>query len=76
MNLTTANACGFCRKSTGFTYYEHTPAGSSYKIFNLRCKQCGAIVGILDFTPTSQLLQEIQTMRQDIQAIKVAMGKP
>jgi hypothetical protein len=57
------SACGFCKNTTGFRLEEHTPLGSDYKIYLVRCVQCGAAIGSLDFIPTAGLLQEIQRIK-------------
>lgn len=87
MNMTIDKACGFCRQSRDICIDEHTPSGSKFKVFLIRCMPCGAIIGVLDFTPTGEILEEIEKTKEamqitsaeilsEIKKIKAAMQLP
>jgi hypothetical protein len=42
-----SSKCPHCQK-TIFEIEEETPAGSSYKLLFVRCKDCKTVVGVLD----------------------------
>lgn len=50
--------CPSCQ-SSNFEIEEETPELSSFKLMFVRCKSCKTVVGVLEFSNTSYLIQKL-----------------